>query len=344
MQIKRIGSLCAGVVCMASVCSCVVDDSYDLKKFNKEMTVVPGLSVPIPENVETNSKLQASDLISLGSSFSTSNGAYETRSEGTVSKTVSEYELSTGVRMDDIVIKFSGIPNGIDLEATNLVFEKVPVKLALINPTGYPVKVDAIIKAGKKSKVVSWTLSESTELQVKDDIDISDIISSIPETVSVTDITLSSMSTKSSVIEADDVNNFKFDLNAISSIPLKFRPKSVLVFTTALKDITTDLSSLNFDATKAVVKLIVNSTIPLSIEGSAKASGASMSMSRLKANAINQEVTISLEAESGVTDLSDMLITVKAENDTDKLAVIDENCKLDITLKEVTLPDGVTVK
>lgn len=333
------------VIVSAFSASCV-DQTYDLSKLNSEVTVFPGLSVPVPEGMKAGASVTVSDLFSIPKNLKTNeNNALVEKFGGSVSEEFPASDIELGVKLTSpIRIKPSNNFASFQSKDCDIRFSTLPLSFSMVNPCGMPVSVEAKVTVGGKSKMISFVLTENSEVQEKT-IEIADIVNFFPEEIVISDIVLKAVQAKSVNVQKTS-GKYSVSISSSLLLPFEFMPGSVLSFSTTLNDLSLDLRELGVNTSHAIIKLLVSSTFPLSFEGKASSGDgkASVTISPVKANTSNQEVTIEAKADKGISTISSVSFTVKASNDTDKVAIISDKAGLDVTVKEITFPNGIDIE
>lgn len=307
------------------------DSSFDLDNIENDVTLIPGATIEFPEGTETHTEIPSNDLIGL-------DGDVEEETSGTVD--IPETEIETGYKLaDPIRIDFKDAPEVLKASGSTIFFESAPVKIRIANPAPYPVDVRGKLKVGGKSLDIAFDLLPGAEPTEKT-LDIATLIERIPDYVEIADVVFTKKGTKASAPCASE--SLTFNWSAVASFSMSFKPGTKLEFTYSFEDLAFDLSTLGVEVRAIDVKVKVSSTFPVTLQGSAtdKSGGVHISLSKINANAVNQEVTIHATADNGVHKVDDIELTMLAVNETDGIVRIDDSCSLSVDLDSIVLPEG----
>lgn len=306
------------------------DSDFDFDNIEDDVTLIPGATIEFPEGTEPHTDIPSSELIGL-------DGDVEEQKSGKID--IPAIELEKGYKLTEpIHIEFKDAPAVLKAPGSKIFFESAPVKFKVSNPAPYPVDVKGKVLVGDKAIDIAFSLLPGTEPS-EISMDLSPFVERVPDGIEIADLVFTKQGTKAFAPCAD---NLTFDWSAVASFAMAFKPGSRLEFYYSFEDLAFDLSDLGVEVRAIDVKVKVSSTFPVSIEGSAtdRTGGIHISLSKIKANAVNQEVTIHASADKGINKVDDIELTMVAVNETDGVVRIDDSCALSVDLDSIVLPDG----
>lgn len=307
------------------------DNSFDIGKIDNEIDLVPGAKIPFPEGTELHYSKTADEITGI-------NGPVVIKESGEVSVTAGEIAKGYPVQ-EPIGVSTTTVPEAYKSQDSAIKFDDAEVIIGITNPADVPVNVEGEVKIGDTRMPVEFTLDASTAEQSVS-LKFDDRIERIPEVIEFQNVRLSTGGTKAAVANGGSDLVFKWNMSV--AIQPEFKPGSVLQFTYAFEDLAFDLTSLTVDVKAIEIKAKMSSTFPVSISGNAANSGngVRMSLSKIKAQTANQDVTLRASSDKSVNTLRDLKVVITAVNESNSTVSLDDKCKLDIDLESIVLPDG----
>lgn len=319
------------------------DNRYDLSRIDNDITLLPGAKIDFPEGTNEHSEVRAGDLLGIKG---------ECEDKATAGVTVSETGMDKGIQLPiTLEMVFDKAAACLKSPNSKIAFEKAPLTIALTNPFSYDVITEAsIVIDGKSIARINWEIGVSDKAQ-EYTVDLAPYIERVPDKVVIKDIAVrkaATVKTNSTDVTVSGNNDVEFSFSSLCSFPMSLRPGSQIEFTYAFDEIGFDVASLGIDVTAIEVKAKITSSFPVTIEGSASADGnggtASATISKLDAMADSQEVTMIITATNGLTTVNKMNLVLMARNESDGVVTINEDCKLEVDLDSIILPEGIEIK
>lgn len=342
----------AAVLLSSALISSCVDEAYDLDKLDMEMTLVPGISIPVDETLQT---IGADGLFNVEGSGITadSNGDY-TINMDKVSQTVS---VSAGDMMDGsvqdgirILLPVTGVPEFLKSCKSQYKLHEPKLVFAIDNPLDNEVEMFATAKANGVSVPFSVTVPAGVRnhsVSVTDS-EMGRLFCPVPEQIALEDVRFNSKA----VTKAADGNlTYSFNIVANADVTLAFEPGSEFEFECEidLRDLGFTKDMIHINVSKFDVDASICSSVPMTFTASATANGGQTSLvmdTPVEAGSIasprNSNVILKAETSVAVNDFRPVTVRVKARNDSNETVVLNKGQGVSVSIARFTAVSGVT--
>jgi len=261
------------------LCSGCIDNSYNLDELNTEMTLLPGITVPVDYSTKP------SDLNSLLSDTEAEVKKDESGNyviEGTSSKelqaTVSseKFEEAQPIAIEGYIdITFDKIPNYLKNLKPGSPLKAPAINFGISNPTGSEVILKCRITNGTKSEIINNIIvspASGTQVIKVEDSKLDNLfIGSVPGKLTITDMSIKKLDSQTRSIISDrpvNASDFVFNIGAMCTLPITLKPGAGIIISYELLLTEADLkifTDANADMTSFSAEGTVTSTFPLTI-------------------------------------------------------------------------------
>lgn len=340
----------------AVVISC--DDAYDLNNIEKEITVLPGLSVSINQSLDDVSSDNMLDLSSLGtgSDYDDSGNYLVNSSSNSIASTVSGSDYSAFLSGNEMSIDGTltlsfDVPDFMKDAESDF---NIPTAAIQLHASGFAgCTLSGIAKKGNVSVPFTGVVSYEDVLLIDSD-EIKALFSKFDGDILLTNLKVKVPSVMpTSEYKVALVGSLSYTLQAKSLFTLTFAPGSSLSYTYTFKldELGMDFSKFSFTAEKFMAQVNVKNSLPLElsivsiktsdINGSIEVSPA------IAAGTVDSPATTTVTATvvstTPVSEVKKVTCTIKAVNKTASPVTINKGQSISLTFGELKLISGITV-
>ena len=326
-----------------SVLSCVQEE-YDFDKVNLEMTVAPGISVPVDKTLDD---VKTADLLDMGGCTTDTDGAYVSAGESVSHDIeVSSEDTASGTVRSDVRISVPvDVPDFLRKSTTEFRFHNPQICFTVTNPMPYAVTMNAkaVSAAGSfdfsvelPASAKDWNVSVSGEK-------VASILYPVPDCVTIEDISFTGAATKS---QTADAGQAVYKIMASSRIRMEFEAGSEISFdsTLDLEEMGADLGKVEVSVNEFEIESSITSTFPLDLSASARSEDGSTSLkteNTVLSNATT-EVKFLAKTDGKLSDIKSIVVSINAVNSTDSPVALTEGCTLSIDIDRLKATSGIT--
>lgn len=349
---KRTSLFAMAALVLFAATSCV-DESYDLEKLDLEMTLIPGISIAVDQNLDM---IGADGIFNVkGSDIKPdSNGDYNISMKKTsASLNVDGSAIQRRTVMQDarIVVPVTGVPDFLKACRTRFMLHEPKLTFAVDNPLGCDVVMNAVAKAngervpfsvelpaGAKGYAVSVTGAEMGRL-----------FCPIPDEIIVEEMSFDAgVATKATALDA----TYSFGITANADVKLEFEPGSEVEFECEINladfGFSPDMIHINVSAFN--VDASISSSIPMTFTATALANDGQSSFeidTPIQGGAIGCPTKSDVVAKASTSvpmfGLVPVTLKVHAVNDSDHTVVLNQGQGVSITIDRFTAVSGITL-
>ena len=340
----------------AVVISC--DDAYDLNNIEKEITVIPGLSVSINQSLDDVTSDNMLDMASLGSGsdYDESGNYLVNSSSNSITSSISGTDYSAFVSGSETALEGTltlsyEVPDFMKDAQSDF---SIPTAAIQLHATGFAgCTLSGVAKKGTASVPFSGVVTSGDILLLESD-EIKALFSKFDGDILLTDLKVKSASvTPGSKYKVAIAGGLSYTLQAKSFFTLTFAPGSSLSYTYTfnLDELGLDFSKFSFTAEKFVAQVKVKNSLPLelSIESirTSDINGSIEIAPAIAAGTVESPVTTSVTATvtstTPVSEIKKVTCTIKAVNKTASPVTINRGQSISLTFGELNLVSGITV-
>lgn len=329
----------------AAFMSSCINEVYDFRKLNLEMTVAPGVSIPVGKSL---GEVSSDDLLGFIGTDTDEEGTYiQTGETAGGEVTVSADELAYGTVYSDrkIYVPVSA-PDFLRQSKTGFRLHEPEIEFQVNNPVGSTVTLRGNAKANGLAAAFEIELPADAEcFTVKvGGKALSDILYPIPDAILIEDLSFTARPvTKGG--EMTGTGSVIYNLIARSSIKMAFEAGSEISFDTTLdlEEMGADMSAISVSLNEFDLITSVRSTFPLDLSASAVSENGttSLSFSNEILACSTTEVKLHAKTDGALGDIRKITVSVTARNTSDGPVALSPSNTLEIDVNRLTAVSGI---
>ena len=332
-------------LCAIALTSCIQDE-YDFNKVNLEMTVAPGISIPVDKTLDD---VKTGDLLDMGDCDKDEDGTFVSNGEPvTKQMEISAEEVASGTVYSDEKISVPvSVPEFLKNSKTEFRFHEPQIGFTVNNPVNCPVVMKARAKSGDKSLDIVAELPAGAEAYSVSlsGSEVAELLYPVPDAITVEDISFTGVQTKSSVC-AVDAGNVVYRIMASSRIKMEFEAGSEISFDSELdlEEMGADLSKIEVSVDEFEIEASVTSTFPLDLSARAQSidGATSLEIENPVLAKATTDVKLLAKTDGKLSDIKVIVLSVNAKNSTDGPVALGEDCTLSIDIDRLKATSGIT--
>lgn len=369
-------AILAAIAILAVSC---VKSEYDDKNTDKEISVLPGVSVKVNKSLQD---ISPESLIIVGGKTMSvdSKGNYKIVSytaKGGDVEYISADSFNAGQPValsSEIELGFENMPDFLSKDSFSGSLSNPVLEITVNNETGSDALLNLTIEAGSEAKKytgIAIPTGKNQKVAISDNDFKSLFRDGVPEKINIKDMSLSKTPTKagsSSSGEASD--KYQVSVGADCEVPMTFDANTVAVFDYTVDFDKETLSINSLEGIQVGTKVIeftgtVWNTIPLSVKFQAKgldadkavitkevtfnytdANGKVVSsiLAGTPGNEVATNFTVRIKSDSDLLDMKYIQAVIEATNSTDQAVSLNEAQVIKFHFNDATFEDGINVK
>lgn len=324
--------------------SCI-NEVYDFRKLNPEITVAPGISIPVGMSL---GEVSADNLLGFEECVTDRDGVIVQSGDFAQSEVcVSSRELMSGtVQSGQSISVPVSAPDFLRLCKSEFRLHDPEIAFQISNPLPSPVIMRAKAKANEKECDIEFELPSNAvncDIQIKGQ-SISELLCPIPDAILIEDISFTAKpETRSPAPDSEGVLIYR--LMAQANLRMEFEKGSVLKFDTTLdlEEMGADMSTISVSLNEFDLITSVRSTFPLNLSASAVSEngGTSLSFSNEILACSTTEVKLHAKTDGALGDIRKITVSVTASNTSDGPVALSPSNTLEIDVNRLTAVSGI---
>lgn len=340
----NIAFLAAALILTPGISSCV-NEVYDFNKLNLEITVAPGISIPVDKSL---GEVGSDKMLGISDCATDDNGTYMLCGEKSTDEiSVSEEDLQNGSVLSGKVIEVPvTVPDFLRHSKTEFRLHNPEIEFQINNPHTCAVilKGEAMANGSHADFEAEIPAGCDTYTVRMGGKGLSDIMFPVPDNIIIGNLSFKAKSmTKAGDTQAEGSVVYKLSANA--NIRMEFEPGSEITFDTTLdlEEMGADLSKISVSVKEFKVMTSVSSTFPLDLIASASSDGGTttLSMENAVLACTTTEVTLKAKTDGALSDIKNIHLTVSARNTSDGPVALSPDNTLAIDINRLTAVSGI---